>query len=143
MIRIHPILAAVLCATLAWGCARQAAAPSADKNKSIEARVAKLESELRSATDAREAAEAKLAATEGKLKSEQLKASSLETDRDQLRAALLARMAEKDALQSQFDGFRKSLKDLVGQVDAAAAGKPIPAAGSSTAANLLPNPAGF
>lgn len=131
------LLIGLMCAGLAvLGCAKPsapvvAAKPeSSDKLKALEARVAKLETDLHDATTARDAAV-------GKWKVEQSRAVALEKERDAVRQVLAVRTAEKDSLQVQFDGFRKNLKELLGQTETAT--RP----GTDSPANVLPNPAGL
>jgi hypothetical protein len=44
----------------------------------------------------------------------------LTQERDELRGQLAARTTERDALQAQYDSFRKEIRTLLGHADAAA-----------------------
>jgi len=94
-----------------WGCA-PAAQPVADK--SVDARVTKLERELKTVQETSSALAAQIKQEQGRVK-------DVERERDDLKAQLKSRVGERDAVQSQYDGFRKSMKELIGQADAAAA----------------------
>jgi chromosome segregation ATPase len=109
-------------AVLAWGCGTKPTTAVTDpaKLKSLEARVAKLEAELSAAHAARDQAAARAKLAEEKLAKEIARGLEVERERDGVRADLRVRLAERDALQGQFDGFRKNLRDLLGQADAAA-----------------------
>ena len=69
----------------------------------------------------------------------------MEKERDALRADLKSRTTERDALQAHFDGFRKNLKDLIGQAEAAQGLPLVPTGPPSipTAVNASPAPKGL
>ena len=46
---------------------------------------------------------------------------NVEKERDDLKVQLRAKLNERDTVQAQYDGFRKNMKELMGQADAAAA----------------------
>ena len=97
-----------------WGCAQgPAGGASAEKVRNLEAKVTRLEDDFRAATAARDQFRKKLADSE---------AVSAE-----LQVQLQARTSERDTLTTQFDSFRKNLKELLGQTEAALA-KPAPPA---------------
>lgn len=96
-----------------WGCA-QGPSASAEKLKAIESRVARLEDDLKAATAARDQYRKKLAETE-------TLAGQLQGDLDETRTQLKARTGERDDLTQQFETFRKTIKDLIGQTEAALA----------------------
>ena len=139
--RILLVLAALV---VAWGCGQQQQPPTlsisaADKNKlaALEATVAKLEKELKQVQTVRDA-------TQTLLDQQVARGQALERERDGLAAALKSKGAEKDALQGQYDGFRKSLRDLLAQADAAAAPTAAPApTDSPVGAVIAPPKAGF
>ena len=106
----------------AWGCGQTTpGAMSSSKLSSLEARVSKLEKDLKATETARDAALAKAADAERRFHSEEARSNCLEKERDSLQANLKARVTEKEQLQTQFDGFRKNLKELVVQMDSASA----------------------
>ncbi|HLW66627.1 MAG TPA: hypothetical protein VKS79_15030 [Gemmataceae bacterium] len=102
-----------------WGCT-QSSSGSPEKMKAMEAKVNRLEEEFRAASAARDQLRKKLAEVE----QEQVQ---LKQERDDLRNDLKARTTERDMVNTQFEQFRKSLKDLIGQTEAALAkpGKPM------------------
>jgi septal ring factor EnvC (AmiA/AmiB activator) len=130
MTRIHKILlVTALTVVGVWGCAKAPTAANGDRTKQLEARVAKLETELKEVISGRDLlrnrlaeTEANLAAAENRAKQFAAKAAGAERDRDDLLAKLKAKSVERDQLQAQFDSFRKNLKDLLGQADTAANG---------------------
>jgi Spy/CpxP family protein refolding chaperone len=93
-----------------WGCAQGSAGGAAERIKALETKCSKLEDDYQAAAAARDAAKRK--------------ASAFEHERDQIRQELdqqlTARTAERDAANAQFEQFRKNLRMLLGQADAAA-----------------------
>ncbi len=140
MTRTQTFLAILAAVVVTWGCSKAPTGQSASsaQGKSLESRVAKLEQELK-------AAQAKAADLEEKFRTEQARGLAAEKERDELRAGLKARTAERDAVQAQYDGFRKSLKDLLGHAEAAQALPAVPVAPASQPAtvNSLPDPKGL
>jgi hypothetical protein len=98
-----------------WGCTRGPAGGSAERIQALEEKCSKLEDDYKAATAARDNAKRKIA--------------GLEEERDRMKQELdqqlSARTAERDAVQAQFEQFRKNLRTLLGQADAAA-GTPAP-----------------
>ena len=115
MLRSHlvsPMLILGLVGVL-WGCApAPQQAPVADK--SVDARVTKLERELKTMQESSNALAAQI-------KLEQARVAEVEKEREDLRAQLKAKHAERELVQSQYDGFRKGVRELLAQADAAAA----------------------
>jgi hypothetical protein len=118
---IPAVLAAMAAFTL--GCNRPPA-PSADNSRALEARIAKLEQDVKSTAAARDAAQQKYISTESRLRTEEARAAAAETARDDAQAALKVRTFERDAVQTQYEGFRKTIRELLGQADTAAAHPP-------------------
>lgn len=107
---VLPLLLAGLIGVL-WGCTP----PSplvADKIQ--DAKIAQLERELKSSQEAS-------MKTGAQLRLEQAKLTQLERERDELLGQLRLRTGERDSSLAQFDAFRKNIKELLGQADAAAA----------------------
>ena len=102
---------------VALGCAPAgtpaAAAPDPGKLKAAEARVAKLEDDLKGAAAARAELQARLSAAEAR-------AATLERERNDARLSLRAVTADRDAVQARFETLRRSLQDLLGKADAVA-----------------------
>ena len=116
-----------------YGCARgPAGSPGAgDRVAQVEAKLQRLEEDFKAAAAARDsfrqrltAAEEKLAATQKQLDGAVAAAAQDRQDRDAARAELKAMTAERDAAQAQFAGFRKGVRELLGQAEAALA--PVP-----------------
>ena len=104
-------------AGILWGCAPATQQPVADK--SVDARVTKLERELKTVQEASNALAAQI-------KAEQARTKEIEKEREDLKVQLKGRTGERDLVQNQYDGFRKSLKELLSQADAGAANfKPV------------------
>ncbi len=122
-----PILAVGLVGIL-WGCA-PSTQPVADK--SVDARVTKLELELKTVQE-------NSTALAAQIKQEQNRVKDVEKERDDLKAQLKSRSGERDAVQAQYDGFRKSMKELIGQADAAAATLNLKPTGEVASAALTP-----
>jgi septal ring factor EnvC (AmiA/AmiB activator) len=131
------------------------AAESTAKLKALEARVARLEAELKASASARAELQArletseqalveattKLLATQQKLQVAEARVRSLEQAHDEAQRLAETRTAERDALQVQYESFRKSLRDLLGQAELAA--KPSAAAPETPPAAVLPSPRGL
>ena len=109
-----PMLLAGLIGIL-WGCAPAPQPVVADK--SVDARVTKLERELKTVQESS-------AALAAQIKQEQARVLEVEKEREDLRAQLKAKHAERELVQAQYDGFRKGVRELLTQADAAAAPKP-------------------
>lgn len=121
MTRHRLILPTLLAATaaFAWGCTKPPSAAAPDKTKTLEARVAQLEHDVKGLAATRDALQQRLTATEER-------AAAAERDRDEARLALASRTAERDSIQTQYEAFRKGLRELLGTADTAAA-QPMPA----------------
>jgi hypothetical protein len=116
------VVAAVVTLGL-WGCARgpgQGVA-SAERVKALEAKINKLEDDFRAAATARDQARQKLNALDeqkNQLQQEVIQLTKVVKERDQLRTQVTLRTSERDSLQNQYDQFRKSIRDLLGQAEA-------------------------
>jgi uncharacterized coiled-coil DUF342 family protein len=112
-----------------WGCARgPASSAGAERIKALEYKVAKLEDDFRAAAAARD-----LLRQRFENQAAQLQAVSKE--REDLRKQVVQRTAEREGLQTQYDQFRKSIRDLLGQAEAAASiGAPLPATAAAKTA---------
>jgi len=124
-----------------WGCARgpeptasTAAAAANDRVKTLEARSAKVEDDLKQTLAAKDTLRRKLGeAEEAQVRMQQeidrllsvererdqliVSLSSRTAERDQLTVSLRSRTSERDQLQVQFDGFRKNIRELLGQAE--------------------------
>lgn len=119
MIRTYKVMLIVSLTVFGiWGCGK-----SSTQEGSPSAKIAKLEDELRAATAARDTFKQKLAHSEALHRAEIAKVQELMKERDDLQAKLARKSDEQKELQAQYDGFRKNLKELLGQADAALAPK--------------------
>ena len=100
-----------------WGCSKGSTGSTADKSHN-EAKVAKLEDELKSTAAARDTFRTKLAAIEEQLRTETARGVALQNERDVGLTNLKAKSLERDQVQTQFDSFRKNIKELLGQTEA-------------------------
>ena len=109
---ILPVLLGII--VVLWGCSPYQSAANAPPDKTLEARVEKLEKELKAAKEQTSLASADL-------KAEQGKKLAAEKERDALKVQIKARGDELAKAQTDLDGLRKGLKDLLGKADAALA----------------------
>jgi len=121
------ILAGALCI---WGCTQSSGTNNvkAEKLKSVEEKLSKLEDENKSVALARDQLRKKLIETEEqKVKlqrqMEELKNTTIR-ERDELKSQLAARTTERDSVQVQFDLIRKSLRNILNQADTISASFP-------------------
>ena len=127
MTRAKPALVALIVAVIgSWGCARSTtghASPHLDRLKILEAKNAKLEEDFRTAAATREQLRKKLAAAEAQqrqLRTElDEQVQKLTQERDELRHNVAQRTGERDAMSNQYEQFRKSIRELLGQAEAA------------------------
>jgi hypothetical protein len=130
MNQFNKALAVLAVATLGlWGCAEGPAGriANAERTKALELRNAKLEEDFRAASASREQFRKQLAVIEAERTSIQQELDQLKLaakERDALRQEVKVRAGEREALQNQFDQFRKNIRELLGQADAAAAASP-------------------
>jgi uncharacterized protein (DUF3084 family) len=108
-----------------YGCARTPISAAGVDTAGATAKVQKLEADYRAAIDAREqfrqqliAAQEQNAKAQGELRKEleQAKAAAA-TEKEVLKNEVKARTGERDALNAQYESFRKSLKELLGTAD--------------------------
>ena len=141
MTRTHKILGFVLVTLFGvYGCAKGSTGGTG-RDTSPAAKAQRLEEELRAAAAAREEFRQKmLAAEEAQAKLQK----QFDQEREALRAELKARTAERDNFALQYEGFRKSLRDLLGQAESALAnpGSPSPPAPAVVGSQGVPVNAG-
>jgi septal ring factor EnvC (AmiA/AmiB activator) len=122
MNRVNKGLVLAVVASLGmWGCAKGPAngTSTAERIKQLEYKNGKLEEDVRAAAAARDALRQKVTGIEEQLQKEVDQLRSVVKVRDDLRTQLATRTGERDALQVQYDQFRKGLRDLLGQAEAA------------------------
>jgi chromosome segregation ATPase len=130
MTSYHRALAVLIVAVLGiWGCTQGPS--SAEKARTLETKVSRLEDDLRAASAACDQFKKKLAEAENL-------AVQQRQELDDLKALLKTRTAERDTLSQQFEGFRKNLKDLIGQTEAALA-KPASPPANTVSQSKVPN----
>jgi uncharacterized coiled-coil DUF342 family protein len=99
-----------------WGCAQgPSLAAQAERIKTLEAKNARLEADFRAAAGSRDDFRSKLAKAEEHIQKLQL----VVKERDELKVQLKVRTTERDQVSAQYDQFRKTLRELVGQADSA------------------------
>lgn len=107
-----------------WGCARgpSVATGEAERIKALEAKATRLEDDYRAAANARDQLRKKLAAAEEQviqLRQELAQLRPVVPERDELREQLKVRTSERDTVLTQFEQFRTSIRNLLGQTEAA------------------------
>ena len=109
-----------------WGCAQGPTNGAAriERIRALEAQVAKLEQDYRTAAELRDQLRGQLAEAEGLQARLTKELRTLERANDSLEKKLAARSRERDVLQSQYDQFRQELRDLLGKAEVAACGWP-------------------
>jgi chromosome segregation ATPase len=145
MIRLdRTLVVAVVAALGLWGCARGPSGNgSGEKAKALEQKVSRLEEDFRVVAAARDHVRQRLSAIEdqrAQLEQEVTRLKGVVKERDDLRRQVAARTTERDVLQSQYDQFRKAIRDLVGQAETAAGPchtQPTTATSTRTAAEKL------
>ena len=109
---------AVLFVALAgvWGCAQgPSAVAQAERIKALEAKATRLEGDFRNAATARDQFKQSLTQAEEQIQ----KLQAVVKERDELKVSLRVKTSERDQIVAQYESFRKSLRDLVGQAEAA------------------------
>lgn len=136
MTRYHKALGVFLVSLFGiWGCARGSASnggtASNDRIKALEAKTAKLEDDLKNTLALKDQIRKKLSDSEDaqtQLQQEIERLNSVVKERDVM---IKTRTTERDSVNTQYDVFRKNLKELLGQAEANLPGaKP---AGTATA----------
>ncbi len=150
MARSHKIFGFLLVTLLgAYGCAKgPGSSASSDGNPTTTAKVQKLEEDYRGAIAARDQFRQKLTTAEEQAaqKQKQLEAQLEQTraaaaaERETLKGEVKARTGERDALQTQFETFRKTLRDMLGTAETAVGQLNLPAAPQPTAATAMTAP---
>lgn len=131
MPRSYKIIGFLLVTLLgAYGCSKGTPGASAPDTTAT-AKVQKLEEEYRAAAVARDQFRQKLAAAEAqgaKVQQElELTRATAAAEKEALKGEVKARTGERDALQIQYETFRKNLKELIGTADVAVGALKLPA----------------
>jgi septal ring factor EnvC (AmiA/AmiB activator) len=125
MSRAKKALVVLVLATLGlWGCAQEKShGTGSARIKSLESKNARLEEDYQAVVAARDKLRKKLISAEeqqNRLTQQLEESQAVAKERDELRQQVNARISERDALQTQFDQFRKGIRTLLGQADTAA-----------------------
>jgi hypothetical protein len=132
MNRGHKIIGFILVTLLgAYGCTQSPG--GTDRATSPAAKLQRLEEDLTAATAARDHFQQKLAAAEARQAHLQ---NQLNTERAELRA----RTSERDTIATQYDSFRKNLKELIGQAESALGSPSASGAPTTIGAHQAPMP---
>ncbi|HEX4613925.1 MAG TPA: hypothetical protein VH092_37435 [Urbifossiella sp.] len=133
MTRSHKVLGFLLVAIFGiYGCART---PTGGGDaRTAEVKVQRLEEDFRAAATARDTYRQRLAQAEERQADLQRQldrataaAAAERAEKETARADLRTRTTERDSLQTQYDGFRRTIRDLLGQADSALANPTGPA----------------
>jgi TolA-binding protein len=131
MTRYHKAIGVCFVAAFAvWGCTRAPSSQTdahADKIKALEAKTARLEDDLKAALTVNEQLRKKIGdfqESQTQLQQEIDRLQLVVKERDELKAHLKTRTAERDLTQAKYEGFLKELDDLTGRAKAALQSKP-------------------
>lgn len=123
----HALIAMVVAVIGSWGCARSTPPTTAvhhlDRLKMLETKNAKLEEDFRAAAVARDQLRKQLA--DAQTHQRQMRADwdeqarTLTREREELRREVAQRTGERDAMGVQYEQFRKSIRELLGQAETA------------------------
>jgi len=119
-----------------YGCAK-GPGDGTEKGSAPATRSQRLEEDLRAASAARDQLRQKLVAAEER---QTLLQKQYETERAALKAELKARTTERDSVATQYDGFRKNLKELIGQAEGALANPSGTISPATIGVNVAPMP---
>lgn len=133
MARHYKALGFLLVVTLGlYGCAKgPGGSTPTEGNTAATAKVQRLEEDYRAAVAARDHFRQKLATAEeqqsrAQRELEEAKVAAA-SEREALKGEVKARAGERDAVNAQFETFRKNLKDLIGTADSAVGALNLPA----------------
>ena len=140
MNRSYRVLAFLFVTVLGtYGCMKAPTSPTTENGRAA-AKVQQLEDDYLSAITTREQFRQKLLAAEEQaakhkkaLEDAQAVAAA---ERDALKAEVKARTGERDALQGQYDGFRKTLREMIGSADTAVGKLNLPAPATEPTVSL-------
>ena len=100
-----------------WGCSRgPSVATLAERIQLLEAKCTRLESDFRAATAARDQLRVQLTQSEDQV----ARLQQVVKERDDLKVHLTLKTSERDQVTAQFDAFRRSIRELLGQADTTA-----------------------
>jgi len=141
MIRTFKILGFLLVVTVGiFGCSKgpgSASTSTSNSNSGGDAKAHRLEEDYKAAAAARDALRQKLAAAEDQQSRLQKQLEQAKLEGESLRAEVRIRLTERDDMKTQYESFRRTIKDALGQAEAGAL---VPASNPGTAANSSPVP---
>ncbi len=139
MTRSHKILGFIFVIIVGvYGCAKgPVGSGGTEKNPSAEAKAQRLEEDLRATAAARDQFRQKLLAAEERQAQLQ---KQFNTERETLKAEVKTRITERDNLATQYDGFRKSLKELIAQAEGTLPNPSLSQQPAAIGANAAPMP---
>lgn len=114
MKRILNTFAVIVALAGLWGCAQGPSAAQVERLKALESKAARLEADFRTAATARDQFRQSLTQAEDQIQKLQL----VVKERDELQVALKVKTSERDQVSAQYESFRKTIRDLVGQAEA-------------------------
>jgi hypothetical protein len=115
-----------------YGCAK-GPGYGTENDTSPGAKLQRLEEDLRAASAANDQMRRKLIAAEERT-------AHLQKQLDRERSDLKARTTERDTIATQYDGFRKNLKELLGHAESALGSPMSPTVPATIGANIAPMP---
>lgn len=116
------LLVMMFCSLGLWGCTHQKNGAYHSKIRELENRYIKLEEDYKVVIQAGDQMRKKVVQLEtqrAELSSQVDELKNIGRERDQLRAQLTGRTAERDSLRTQIGQFRKDVQDLIGRMDTA------------------------
>jgi septal ring factor EnvC (AmiA/AmiB activator) len=100
-----------------WGCSRgPSAATLAERIKSLETKCSRIENDFRTASAARDQLRVQLTQSEDQV----TKLQQVVKERDDLKVQVTLKTSERDQTTAQFEAFRRSIRELLGQADTTA-----------------------
>ena len=123
-----------------FGCAKgpsSGSTSSSGPNSTQEAKTHRLEEDYKAASAAREALRQKLAAAEDSQIKLQKQLDQARLDGETLKAEIKKRLSERDDVKNQFESFRRTIKDALGQAEAGALA-PTPNPGTTVSSGPVP-----
>lgn len=133
MTRSHKIIGFLIVTGLGlYGCGKVPTAEStgSDKHPNLQAKAQRLEEDYRAVAASRDQYRQKLLAAEERQSQLQRQLDQAQADaaaeRESLKAEIRSRTTERDTVATQYDGFRKSLRELIAQAEGTLANPTIP-----------------
>jgi chromosome segregation ATPase len=144
MPRSHQVLGIAIVAVVGiWGCSRAPSADSAsataEKLKTVEAKLARLEEDFRAAASARDQLSQKLHAAENARTALQADVAKLARDMKAKDDLIQTRTAERDQALSQLKALKDGLKEILAKLDDGPKSEGVPTVPVIPASNFKPD----